>query len=302
VATGLERIDWSAPWLSPLRTRGQAVCAEVLALERGEPPTDSTEPRPDTGRVPTGACVATALNHARERWQAQATSTAAQGLAGHPLEQGGSNACPPRFVSQAVLAPGMAYEWHIHLHQSVPTRDGVHDFFNGLIWLHWPRTKQRLHQWQALALAATGGRVQAERGLLRDQLTLFDENGAVLQAPDALWQALQNQAWDLLFGPLRPLWAQARLTLFGHALLEKLMQPRAPIVAHVLRVQHPLDADPLALDGWLARHLSIDQLMARPLAPLPVLGVPGWWAANASPAFYADTRVFRPPRPRPVTG
>jgi cytochrome P450 len=27
-----------------------------------------------------------------------------------------------------------------------------------------------------------------------------------------------------------------------------------------------------------------------------VLGVPGWWAANASPDFYDDTNVFRPGR------
>ena len=28
-------------------------------------------------------------------------------------------------------------------------------------------------------------------------------------------------------------------------------------------------------------------------APLPVLGVPGWWPANESPAFYDDATVFR---------
>jgi len=30
---------------------------------------------------------------------------------------------------------------------------------------------------------------------------------------------------------------------------------------------------------------------------VPVLGVPGWWAQNDAPAFYADAGVFRPRRP-----
>ena len=32
------------------------------------------------------------------------------------------------------------------------------------------------------------------------------------------------------------------------------------------------------------------------LAVMLVLGIPGWWAANEDPAFYADAKVFRPPR------
>ena len=34
---------------------------------------------------------------------------------------------------------------------------------------------------------------------------------------------------------------------------------------------------------------------------LPVLGVPGWWAANEDAAFYSDASVFRAPR-QPVEG
>jgi len=56
-----------------------------------------------------------------------------------------------------------------------------------------------------------------------------------LQAPDALWEALVAKDWWRLFGTLRPLWQQAQLLLFGHALLEKLVSPRKPITAHVYR-------------------------------------------------------------------
>ena len=50
------------------------------------------------------------------------------------------------------------------------------------------------------------------------------------------------------------------------------------------------------LDAWLAQDLTPDRLSAKPFSPLPILGVPGWWAANADPLFYDDADVFRPVR------
>jgi hypothetical protein len=82
--------------------------------------------------------------------------------------------------------------------------------------------------------------------------------------------------------------------VFGHALLEKLVQPRKAITAHVYRV--PQDVAPAALDGWLAQELDARRLAAKPFTPLPVLGVPGWWADNEVPGFYDDAAVFRAAR------
>ena len=132
---------------------------------------------------------------------------------------------------------------------------------------------------QAAAIARDG--VQPRRGPLRDALTLFDENGALLQAPAPLWQALCQRDWAALFITHRALWAEARLTLVGHALLEQLATaPRKPLTAHVLPADTVLAMDEAA---WAAK----------PFSPLPVLGVPGWWPANADPSFYADAAVFR---------
>lgn len=200
---------------------------------------------------------------------------------------------PVRFVPQADLPAGTAYEQFIFETRHVPTRDGLHDFFNGLVWLHFPLAKQRLNELQAAQIARDG--VGAVRGPVRDAITVFDENAALLRAPDALWDALVAREWTRLFGELRPLWREAQLVLFGHALLEKLVTPRKAITAHVLRVQADAAALP-ALDGWLARHLDADLLARKPYQPLPVLGVPGWWPGNEEPAFYADAGVFRPPR------
>lgn len=201
---------------------------------------------------------------------------------------------PKHFVSQAELPGGMAYEQFIFDTDRVPTRENLHDFFNGLCWLRFPQTKRRLNQLQAAEIGAAG--VGQVRGPVRDALTLFDENAALLQAPDPLWQALLARDWSRLFVELRPLWAQARLVLFGHALLEKLVLPYKSITAHVWRAPVPaaLGEDLADWDAWLATQLHAHELAAKPFTPLPVLGVPGWWPANAEPGFYADAGVFRP--------
>ena len=195
-----------------------------------------------------------------------------------------------QFVSQSALPPNEPYERFIFQTGQCPTRDNLHDFFNGLCWLHFPQTKRRLNQLQAAQIELVG--IRDVRGAVRDALTVFDENAAFLHAPDALWKALVAKDWNTLFGDLRPLWREAQLVLFGHALLEKLVTPRKGITAHVYRVD-PASTSLADLDAWVAADIGADRLAAKPFAHLPVLGVPGWWAANEDPAFYADVAVFR---------
>jgi hypothetical protein len=199
---------------------------------------------------------------------------------------------PVQFVPQAELPAGTAYEQFIFDTGRVPTRDGLHDFFNGLCWLHFPHTKKQLNQLQAAQIAQTG--IQPVRGPARDALTVFDENAAFFQGPDVLWNALVAKDWQAVFGTLRPLWQESTLVLFGHALMEKLVYPRKPITAHVFRAQAAthLIAD---IDAWIAQTLSAPMLAAKPFAHLPVLGVPGWWLANEEAGFYRDASVFRAP-------
>lgn len=225
-------------------------------------------------------------------WRATGQPLALQVTQGMPVHSALSavHAAPVHFVPQSALPEGAAYEQFIFETGSVPTRDNLHDFFNGLVWLQFPQTKRCLNQLQAQAIAAQG--VHATRGPLRDAITVFDENGAVLQAPPDVWAALLARDWRRLFIDLRPLWRQARLVLFGHALLEKLVYPRKPITAHVYQAGEAINsiAD---LDGWLARQLQPEHVAAKPFAPLPVLGIPGWWPQNENFSFYDDTSVFR---------
>ena len=203
---------------------------------------------------------------------------------------------PLRFIPQGEMPSGMAYEAYIFQHQQCPVHDGLHDFFNGLCWMRFPQTKRHLNHLQAAQIAVQ--RTSAPRGALRDAITVFDENAAVMQAPQALWDALQAKEWHRLFVTLRPLWAEAQVLLFGHALLEKLVSPRKAMVAHVYRMDgvnltanSPLNG-PIT-DTFLAENLTATVLATKPFMPLPVLGVPGWWPDNDAPGFYDDPAVFR---------
>ena len=234
------------------------------------------------------------------RYAALGESAAQQVLAGTTVAQAfngliAQGAAPDpgvRFVAQQDLPASMAYELFILERAQVPTRDNLHDFFNALMWLYWPQAKRRMNQLHAAVVQAQG--VGARRGPVRDALTVLDENGALLLAPQALQAALQARQWQQAFVVLRPLWQQAQLLIVGHALLEKLVHPRKAITAHIYSV--PCAPENAALsDAVLAGALQAQSLAEKPFFPLPVLGIPGWCAQNANFCFYDDSVVFRPP-------
>jgi len=199
----------------------------------------------------------------------------------------GNFAIALRFVEPSASMAGESYESFIARTACIPTRDNLHDLFNGLMWLSYPQTKRRMNALQAQQIALHG--TTGARGSLRDALTLFDENAAILQAPAVLVDALRQRDWNKLFLAERARWESARLVVFGHALLEKLMQPRKAITAHVWLVEELTDAA-------IAASLDPERLAAKDFLPLPVLGVPGWWAGNEEAGFYDDVEVFRRPR------
>ena len=208
-----------------------------------------------------------------------------------------ARSAPVRFVPQANLPEGQAYEDFIFATGQVPTREGLHDFFNALCWMHFPQAKKRLNQLQAREIARAG--VGQVRGPVRDAATVFDENALLIQTSDAVWLALTEHRWIDAFVGLRSEWAHTRLWSFGHAALEKAVQPYKSITVHLWRV--PQDVAQADLDAWLAQDLTPEKLARKPFSPLPLLGVPGWWLANEDPLFYADDSVFRPRRsPRQV--
>lgn len=210
-----------------------------------------------------------------------------------------------RFVD-ARRVPRGPYEGVIRTTGCVPTRvDGpgmLHDWFNALAWLAWPRIKARLNQLQSDAIGTGPGAIGpgARRGPLRDAVTLFDENGALFACRDpALARRLRSFDWRALFVDGRDRFARgATVHVVGHGLGEKLLAPYKALCAHAWIVEVPPDAPPEALatdalDVAVAARLDESTMSKATLQPLPLLGVPGWWPGNEDPAFYDDDRVFR---------
>lgn len=192
---------------------------------------------------------------------------------------------PLQFVAPATK--DAYYEIQVYETGRVETRpDNLHDFFNALIWLAFPRSKARINAMHAAEIPREGGR----RGRLRDLLTVFDEGGALVECEDRqLISLLESMRWKELFWERREAVRNAmRLTLFGHAALEKAAEPWPGIACKALLVQPGADLDAAVL-GWLGA-LPPDA-SPRDLTPLPVFGYPGWVAQDA--AFYDDPRYFR---------
>jgi hypothetical protein len=266
----LAEIDWSQPWFTPWRDFGESTAYQALQQQSVAEALNTTR-------------AGLALGDANAHKQARTATTTNEQIN------------EVKFVPQSALPEAQAYEDFIFKTAQVPTRDGLHDFFNGLCWHRFPLAKRRLNQLQAAEIEIQG--IRATRGPVRDALTLFDENVVLMHAPDDVWVALQARDWLKLFVELREQWQQVHLVLFGHALLEKLVTPYKSITGHVYRVDSHINPhDEAALDAWLVQDLQPAKLATKPYEPLPVLGVPGWWEANADRVFYEDVNVFRPKR------
>lgn len=272
-----QAIDWSHPWYDAIRA-----AAGSLALD---------------GVVLSGAHDGAQFIG---NFNARAAGMDLRNHSGSPIS----------FVPQSALPEGTAYEEFIGATGCVPTRDNLHDFFNGLVWLSFPRIKVALNALQAAQIKLAG--VGKSRGPARDGATIFDENAALLVVRDcaagtALTEALRGHQWRAAFVEQRASFGRdAQVWLFGHALMEKLVAPRKAITAHTRVVVagdafFSLDHDAQRdwLDQRVARELAQNGLSTADFTPLPVLGVPGWWPQQDDP-FYDDATVFRPKRIAPA--
>ena len=196
-----------------------------------------------------------------------------------------------------------AYEATVYRTGCVPTRErNWHDLFNALVWLAFPHTKATLNRRHCEELGRNDHSA-GRRGTARDVLTLFDEGGVIVASSDAsLLALLRRFQWKTLFWERRAqVLEHMRFFVFGHAILEKALQPYKAVTAKALLLEVPgsFASAPLAAqiaesDERAARWFSAPEALAstQALSPLPVLGVPGW-ADNGASAFYDDAQVFR---------
>ena len=299
-------IDWQVPWLCHLNQLSyiSKAITKLSGLKNEPAQTDRIENTPDI--------IAKVLNTALQQ---QADDLL------QPLPQTkpalNNKAQTLQFVSQDALPEGEAYESFIGTTGNIPTRNNSHDLFNGSIWLTFPKTKALLNYYHMLEINQQG--IGASRGRVRDTITVFDENGAILVTADAsIGKALVDFDWQASLVAPRDKWdkpkqsnnhSQAAVYIFGHALLEKLLQPRKALCAHSIVINVTQDFFALSLSerishldkraaDYMEALLSQLDVTPRKLSPLPILGVPHYWAENANSSFYDDSQVFRSGRRR----
>jgi hypothetical protein len=203
---------------------------------------------------------------------------------------------------------GPGFEAQTHASGQVPMRPvNWHDLLNALVWMVFPTAKAAINGRHFLEMEAQAG---GPRTPTRDALTHFDEDGVIVLATDpALSQLLRGFAWKELFWRRREEVRRAmRFLVFGHALYEKALAPFVGMTGKALVFD--VDAAVLArepvrvlaeADRLTALHALNPACLLAPveLAPLPVLGVPGWWPDNETQGFYDNSDYFRPGRARP---
>jgi len=189
------------------------------------------------------------------------------------------------------------YELHIADSGEVETRPGNwHDLFNALVWIAFPKAKAAINAQHAQILEERGDTEAKRRSPERDALTLFDEGGvAVASSSPRLLQLIEDFEWKELFWNRRAeLPGAMRFVAFGHALYEKALDPHIGIVAKTVFLQAE-DANRVDIDARLADFFAQRANFPSPkaLAPMPVLGVPGWHPDTERVSFYDDPVHFR---------
>ena len=181
---------------------------------------------------------------------------------------------------------GENYELRIFRTGEIATRpENLHDWFNALVWLAFPRTKARINALHAAEIPFEHG----QRGRRRDMLTIFDEGGAIVVCEDAeLIALLRAMRWRELFWKRRAdVKAAMRFVVLGHAVLEQAMNPWPGITCKAIFATTERDLDLQAAQALPALATP------RELAPVPVFGYPGWLDESERAEFYDDARYFR---------
>jgi Protein of unknown function (DUF3025) len=209
---------------------------------------------------------------------------------------------PPQLIPPPVRALG-ALDFErtvVERNELIVRPDNLHDTMNAVVWHTFPRTKRIISEIHVALGAANTANGRPRR---RDVLTLFDEAGAIIVSErDDLKAMHQAHEWKALFVEHRAEFLRdTRVILFGHGTLEQLgAKPHQGLTVKALWLPLPPDTPLPELDAWLAERIAVGELLAADehRLPLPILGLPGWFAANELAACYDDVDVFRPLRPR----
>jgi len=192
------------------------------------------------------------------------------------------------------------YEPRVFLKRELQTRTrNWHDFFNAMVWLTFPDTKNTLNElhYSEASKRAAG----SNRSKLENRITQFDECGAILISNNNdLLKMVEEHQWQQLFiENKREFQNNFRCIVFGHAIFEKALAPYLGMTCHCILVNNDLlleqckASDYSQLDKYLSKHwrekvpISMNKFHA-----FPILGIPGYWHDQSS-EFYSDKNYFR---------
>jgi hypothetical protein len=221
----------------------------------------------------------------------------------HPGYGAGGDRAVPNFIPPpARHLSAIEFERRVVEQNELVVRpDNLHDVLNALVWLTFPKTKRAISEAHVALGVTADGKTRPRR---RDVLTLFDESGIlILSENDNLRTMNQQHQWRELFVVHRnDFIQQARPILFGHGAMEQLgkqlPQVHRGLTAKALWLPLPADTTLPALDAYLSARIVDGESLGEQerSTPMPVLGLPGWFAENESPDCYDDEAVFRPRR------
>jgi hypothetical protein len=218
-----------------------------------------------------------------------------------------SRAMPVRFVKPRGNSDRERryYERRIAETGEIETRaENWHDFFNALAWITWPLAKAAINAQHAAILEERGDEEARRRSPQRDALTLFDEGGAIVaSSAQELLDLVTAFEWkELFWARRRELERRMRFFAFGHGFCEQALAPYLGMVAKTVYIAasdaflaRPFEEQVASADALVAAHFAERANFPSPraMAPMPVLGVPGWHPGTAVESFYDDAQHFR---------
>lgn len=237
----------------------------------------------------------------RERWPAHDDLTRA--AAGRATSRGK----PLQFVPPRGNTDGERryYELRIAETGEIETRaENWHDLFNALVWITFPKAKATINAQHAAILEERGEEEARRRSPERDALTLFDEGGVIVasNSPQLLGHLVEFEWKELFWNRRAELQGRMRFLAFGHALYEQALDPYIGMVAKTVFIPVderfftlPAESQGAHADDLLAAHFGDRTRFPSPkaMAPMPVLGVPGWHPDTGRESFYDDPVHFR---------
>lgn len=191
------------------------------------------------------------------------------------------------------------YEELIYKAGEIETRkNSWHDFFNLLTWVAFPKLKALINELQVREIQAGNSK---QRSRLQNALAHFDESGIIVASSDSgIIDKIKKHQWhDLFVAQREHIKKHCKFFLVGHGKYEQCLNPFIGVTAKAIFLEvkssyFDLDYnEKLAMIDTKVEQCLDEKLSEYKLAPLPILGIPGWWAENEFAEFYGDKQYFR---------